>query len=213
MNFFFIFLSIISIILAIEKKERKLLFFSITPILIDFLILIVFQPVFYHYFLLSLPFYTIAISATFFQLEDKVIKFFIVIIFLLSIYSNFKTIDFYLNPSNAINIYEIRDYVRANINNETIFGEPSITNFISFSTNIRISANYLDSFLPHVIFDGEEKLIKTLEKEKPKFFIDVKVDTTYYYASQSLINDFIQRNYRSSRNITGIPSYQIYVLK
>ncbi|MCW1296086.1 MAG: glycosyltransferase family 39 protein [Candidatus Parvarchaeota archaeon] len=214
MNFFFMSLAIISLVTAIEKKQKMLFFFSVMPILIDFIILLLFQPVFYHYFLLSLPFYVIAISSTFFSIDDKVIKGFILMIFLLSIYSNFKTIDFYLNPINTAHMYEIRSFIESNINeNETIFGEPSITNFISFSSDIRITADYLDSFLPRIIFDGKENLITMLENNRPKFFIDIKVDSTYYYASEAQINDFIQRNYRSIKNVTGTPSYLIYMLK
>jgi hypothetical protein len=59
------------------------------------------------------------------------------------------------------------------------------------------------------MFDGEEKVIKNLNEDKPKLFIEMEG----YYLSNPYFMDFILKNYRLEKKIEGIPNYLIYVLK
>jgi 4-amino-4-deoxy-L-arabinose transferase-like glycosyltransferase len=209
-GFFFLFLSLLSAFVAYTKKDRILLLFAIIPLISDTLILLGLRLVFYHYFLVSLAFCIITVGRILSVSKDWIIRLAIPVILLLSITSNIKTIDFYLSPSHAEKFYYIADFIANNTSEEdAIFGEPVMTNYISFITGRRISSNYLDSYLRHLMFDGEEKVIQNLNEDKPKFIIEMEG----YYLSNPYFRDFILSNYRLEKSIEGIPNYSIYVLK
>lgn len=73
----------------------------------------------------------------------------------------------------------------------------------------RIASDYLDSYLQHLMFEGEEKVIKRLNEDKPKIFIEMKG----YYLSNKKFKDFAVNNYRFYEEIEGIPNYLIYEVK
>lgn len=204
---FTIFLGLISASIVILKKDRLTSLLSIYPIIADLIVFFVLKTVFYHYFLFSVPFIAIATSRAFMISKDSIIKISLLAIVILSVISNIRTIDFYVNPSYSKNIYFITDYIRNNTSkDDSIFGEPTITNYISFVTGRRIASDYLDSYLGHLMFEGEGKVIQNLDKEKPKFIIEMK----NYYTTNPHFSEFINNNYNFTMEVTDLPDYIIY---
>ncbi len=160
-----------------------------------------------HYFLISLAFCIMAVGRVLIIYKEWIVKIIIPIILLLAILGNIQTIDFYLNPKYAERYYYIASFIENNTSiNDSIFGEPSIINYISFVKNTRISSNYFDSYLRHLIFESEEKVINNLEKQKPKFIIDMEG----YYISNPYFRDYLQSKYSLKKTVEGIPEYFIY---
>lgn len=206
---FLIFLGLLSFVYALHSKNKILLLFSIYPLLADIIIFILIREIAYHYFLISLPLYAIAIGKVFAASKDKIVQIFIPIILILALLTNIPTIDFYLNPKYAERYYSIASFIaNSTSTNDSIFGEPVITNYVSFVTNRRISSNYYDSYLRHLSFEGEQKVIENLEKDKPKIFIEMED----YYSSNSYFREFIINNYNFEKKLEGIPNYSIYIL-
>jgi hypothetical protein len=205
------FLSIIAIFLGYIEKDKTLIFFAATPLLADIIILLFARPIFYHYFLISVPFYCISTGKILIKSRYTVAKIIIVSILFLSIFSNFQTIDFYLNPIHSKKFYYVSELIQKNVlKDETIFGEPVITNFVSFKTKTKIFENYLDSYLQRISFEGEGDTLKKLEKKPPKIFIDMIIGNTSYYLSDPNFRQFIS-NYIIIGKTDGIPVYNIYV--
>lgn len=209
-GFFFVFMGLISVLIALKKKDRIFILLSTYPLIADSLIFFGLRIIFYHYFLISLPLYVMAISKSFYECDDKVIKVVIPIFLVLSVIANRQTLDFYLNPIHAKRYYRIVDFVENRTSpDESIFGEPVITNYISFVTDRRISSNYFDSYLVSLKFEGEKNVIEKLEKGKPKIFIEAN----HYYLSNPLFRSFIAKNYVLEKKFKGIPNYSIYTLR
>jgi hypothetical protein len=209
MNALFIFLALVSVVVGFFEQDRIMIMLAVFPLFIDMLLLLGLGLMFYHYFLLSTPFYLLAFSKVF-EVEYKLIKFFVLLLLLLSIVFNFPTLEFYLNPTHAQRFFYIMNLVKRNVrNNDTIFGEPVITNYISFVTRINITSNYLDSYIYRITFEGEEKLLKTLESEKPRIIIEMK----NYYMKLPKVNNFILKNYFLLEEVKGFPEYLIYKSK
>jgi hypothetical protein len=209
-GYFFLFLSLISLVIAYSKKDKILMLLAAIPLIADMIILFSLKLFFYHYFLISLAFCTMAVGRALIISKERIIKIFILIILLLAILGNVQTIDFYLNPKYAERYYSMVNFIENNTSfNDSIFGEPVATNYISFVINRRISSNYLDSYLQHLIFDGEQKVIENLENNKPKFFFEIKD----YYMTNIYFKDFISNNYVLENESIGTPDYLIYRLK
>jgi Gpi18-like mannosyltransferase len=209
-GYFFIFLALISIVTAYVSKDKILLLFSSYPLIIDIIILLGLKLFFYHYFLISLALFIIALGRTLIISKERIVQIIIPIILLISIIYNLETIDFYLNPVYAEKYYYMANLIEnKTIINDSIFGEPIATNYVSFVTNRKISSNYLDSYLGHLIFEDDKKVIKNLEKDKPQFFIEMD----NYYMLNSYFKDFIVGDYVLEEEIEGIPHYSIYRLK
>jgi len=209
-GFFTFFLCIISTIVALTRKDKLLMLFSLYPILIDSLLFLFFRNIVYHYFLLSLPFIAMATAKAFLISKEMTIKFFIILVFILAYYTNLPTLDFYLNPKNSENIYQVRDWIQSKIlDGEKIFGEYSIVSYISLSTNIPVAANRFDTYLDYMKFEGIAKIIEELEKDKPKFIIDLND----YLISDVNFGEYIHKNYMLKKIFLGIPSYSVYQRK
>jgi 4-amino-4-deoxy-L-arabinose transferase-like glycosyltransferase len=209
-GYFFLFLSLISVIIAHTNKDKVLLLVALTSLITDVMILLVLKLIFYHYFLISLIFCIMAIGRVIIISKEQIVKIIIPIILLLSIISNLETIDFYLNPTYAERYYSIANLIENKTSiDDSIFGEPVATNYVSFVTNRRISSNYLDSYIRHLIFEDEQKVIENLEKDKPKIFIELES----YYMSNPYFRDFIFDNYILEKKLEGTPNYSIYRLK
>jgi 4-amino-4-deoxy-L-arabinose transferase-like glycosyltransferase len=207
LGYFTFFLSLISVFSSYVEKKKILFLFSSIPLITDTFLLIFLRVTFYHYFFFSLPFCVLASAKVWEDSKNRVIKLIIPTIILISIFSNLATLDFYLNPLHAKKFYRIAEFVEENVDkNETIFGEPIATNFASFLTGRRIAANYLDSYLSHLEFEGEEKVIEKLKEEKPKVFIEMKFEGNYYFSSKSSFHSFIAE-YKSREIVGGIPTY------
>jgi hypothetical protein len=206
----FIFLGLISTAIALREKDKIFITLSIYPLIADIIIFLSLKTILYHYFLISLPLYVMSISKAFSVCKDRVIRIAMLAILFLSIISNFQTFDFYLNPRYAERYYEIADFIKdRTLPNESIFGEPVITNYVSFVTNRRISSNYLDSYLRHLVFEDEKNVIKNLDKDKPRIIIEMDG----YYLSNPHFRNFILNNYVFERRFEGTPNYSIYRLK
>jgi Gpi18-like mannosyltransferase len=207
---FFIFLGLLSAVYAFRSKDKTWLLFSLYPVIADVMIFFLFKEIAYHYSLINLPLYAISIGKAFKMSKDKIVQLSIFIILALSILSNIPTIDFYLNPSYAERYYSIENFIENRTSpDDSIFGEPTITNYVSFVTARRISSDYLDSFPRHLIFEGEQNIVKNLERDKPKIIID----SDNYFLSNPYFNSFMQNNYKFEKRFEGIPNYSLYVIK
>jgi hypothetical protein len=207
---FFIFLGLLSAVYAFQSKNKTLLLFSVYPIVADITMFFLFREIYYHYFLINLPLYAISIGKTFTESKDKIIQLSILVILVLSIVSNIPTIDFYLNPKYSERYYSIANFIENKTSiNDSIFGEPVITNYVSFITNRRISSNYLDSFMRHLIFEGEQNVVNNLERDKPK----IVIESDNYFLSNPSFRSFILNNYNFERKFEGLPNYSIYFIK
>ncbi|MEM5829870.1 MAG: glycosyltransferase family 39 protein [Candidatus Aenigmatarchaeota archaeon] len=206
-GFFTIFLCLVSSLVLSRQENKKYMLFSLYPLLVDSILLLSFKNIAYHYFLFSLPFIMIATSSAFLLSKEISVKVFLLLIFFLSFYTNFSTLEFYINPKRFTSIYQVKELIQNRTKEgETIFGEYSTTSFISFSTGIEITSNYFDTFLDYLKFVNESKILEELMKKKPAFFIDAEE----YLMSEESFNRFIRENYILEMEIEGLPSYKVY---
>lgn len=209
-GYFFFFLTLISALIGYTKKDRLLFLFAVIPLIVDLTILLGLRLVFYHYFFISLSLCIIATGRALTVSKDWIVRLAIPVILFLSIILNLKTIDFYLNPIYSERFHYIAELVANNTSEEdAIFGEPVITNYVSFITGRRIASDYLDSYLQHLVFEGGEKVIKKLGKDKPRVFIEMEG----YYLSNPDFKTFFLGRYKLEKVIGGVPNYSLYKLK
>ena len=209
-GFFSVFLALISLAIGVSKKDKLTILFSAYPLFIDALIFSGFTVIIYHYFLISLSFIMLAVGRAFTLAGDKLVKIGIIGIVIISIYHNYSTIDYYQNPVYANRFYEIANYVAANATtSDKIFGESSITSFITVTKNISISSSYLDSFLSYLIYKDERSVVANLEREEPKFIIDMNG----YYESNAIFSRYLSEKYQRTMEFPGTPTYILYERK
>jgi len=145
----------------------------------------------YHYFLYTLPFVALCFSYSFFSAKSLFIRIFLLTTLILSLISASRSIDFYLNKERSKFIEEIANYVASNVCNEKIWGEPTIVSYIVFSKNIPQAFNYNDPYIDYWRYLSEEKVIEVLEREKPKFIIDMNS----YLMKSRKFSEFINKYY------------------
>jgi 4-amino-4-deoxy-L-arabinose transferase-like glycosyltransferase len=180
---------LLSLLISYEKMNRMFILFSVYPIIYDLLLVFALKTIAYHYFVYSLPFVSICFSFSFFSKKSKLLKLSLVIILFLSTISSVKTMDFYLNKERTNYIEEIADYIASNVSsNDKIFGESTLTDYIAFSRNVSVAGNYLDAYVDYLRYLSEEKVLETLEKEKPKFIIEMNAYLTLYPSFARYIN-------------------------
>jgi len=180
---------LVSLLISYEKMNRIFVLLSVYPTIYDLLLVFALKTIAYHYFVYSLPFVSICFSFSFFSKKSKLLKPSLVIILLLSIISSAKTMDFYLNKERTKYIEEIADYIASNISsNDKIFGESTLTDYIAFSRNVSVAGNYLDAYVDYLRYLSEEKVLENLEKEKPKFIIEMNAYLTLYPSFARYIN-------------------------
>jgi Gpi18-like mannosyltransferase len=209
MGTFFIFLALISTLVGVLKKDSLVISLAVFPFFIDMALLLGLKILFYHYFLLSIPFYLISFS--------RVVKFkytsiilVTLILFFISYIHNLQTFDYYLNPIHSKKFIYAANIVEKNTGkDDKIFGEPVMTNYISFVTGRKIVSDYFDSYIQHLRVEGIEKIADALEKDKPKIFIEMEG----YYSSLPELNLLISKNYYLIEKVKDMPSYLIYRLK
>jgi len=210
LGFFSIFLAIISLAIGLMKKEKLVVLFSLYPLVVDALIFFGFTVIIYHYFLISLSFIFLALGRAFTISGDKFVKAGIMAILAVSIYHNFATIDYYQNPTYATHFYQVADYIAGRTSsNDKIFGESSITSYISFTRNVPISSSYLDSFLSYLIYKDERSVVANLERENTKIIIDMN----NYYEANPVFSKYLAEKYQREKVFSGIPTYIVYVRK
>lgn len=209
MNIFFIFLATTSALIGYFEKNKLMITFSLLPLLIDVLLLLSLKETFYHYFLLSIPFYLIAFSKVF-EMRYTFLRLTVVAILAISLILNFSTLDFYLNPAHAEKFYYMANFIEKNTEkSDTIFGEPVATNYVSFVAGREVAGNYLDSYIQHLVFEGTEKVVGNLSREKPRVIIEME----NYYTGMKDFQKFISENYILTKEIGGIPKYLIFRYK
>jgi hypothetical protein len=201
---------LISFLISYEKMNKTFFFFSLYPIFYDLFIVLILKTVAYHYFVYSLPFISICFSFSFFSNKSKLVKICLFILFILSIISSIKTMDFYLNKERAKYIEEVANYIASNVGPENkIFGESTLTDYLAFSRNVSIAGNYLDAYVDYLRYLSEEKVLETLEKEKPKFIIEMNAYLTLYPSFARYINQNYVLDKIFEENKSGI-IYFIY---
>lgn len=119
---------------------RRTRFFLIV-FMTDLLIMMLFKVPFYHYFLISLPFYTLLLS----EIKDKKMVF---ICALFGIILNVQTITYY-NTQNPL-FSELNSFFTGE---EVVFGEPIVSNYLSFTGKSRILGDVFDSYPQHLSFE------------------------------------------------------------
>ena len=205
-GFFSMFLALLSASVGYAEKDRVLLVLAITALATDLIILVGLKLIFYHYFIISLPFYSIAAGRAFTISKDRIVKAMIPIVIVLSIISNIQTIDFYLNPSYANRFYEAVGLVESGtLESDTIFGEPVLTNYISFVTDRKIAGGYLDSYKRHLLFEDVPQVIEDIKSDEPRFLIEME---NYYMTDQNFKSLF--DGYELEKEMPGTPNYYIY---
>lgn len=190
-EFFKISSFIIFVVFSFQKKEKLILFFSLYSILLELSIVLAFRTIIYHYFIFTLPFY--ALGSFFIILENKLIeKTFLLFFLFSSIIYNYPTFNFYVFGKSYEVMEKISKIVLSIVNkDDVIFGYSPIVDYISFTYNIKIANNYLDSYIDYLRFISEEKVIENLKIEKPKIIIDMSM----YFSQNPKFYQYLQSNY------------------
>jgi hypothetical protein len=200
LGFFTEFISFISLAFGYLKKDYKLIIFSAYPIIYDFVILLIFKQVIYHYFAFVLPFLSIAFGRTFSSSKFVELKIFLILILFISLFSNFQSLIYYFDKSKNYFFDELVSYtLQLTEKNDLIFGEPRSINYISFVTDRKIVNNYFDSDLKYLSFEGFEKVVEEVKKGKPKIIV---VDVNYY----KILYNYVEGNYEIIKE-WYVPSY------
>jgi len=177
--------------ISYEKRNKKFLIISSYSIFYELSLFLILKTLAYHYFLYTLPFVAFCFSYSFFSKKSLFVRISLLAILVFSLISNFLSIDFYLNKERSKYIEEIANYIASSIGNEKIWGEPSIVSYVVFSRNLRTVNNYCDPFMDYWRYLNEEKVIEVLEKERPKFIIDMNS----YLISSPKFSEFIDKYY------------------
>ena len=213
-GYFLLFLVALSVFVAYIEKNKLLLLFAVVPLAIDIFILLVFKFAFYHYFLISLPFYCLAAARAFVVSKYKIVKLIIPAIFVLMLVYNLSTLDFYLNPQQSEKFYRVVSFV-GNMLAETenknlkIFGEPVMTNYVSFVSGVGVAGNYFDTYLDHLVWEGERSVIEKIAADKPAVFIDMQLYGAYFRLNPEF-SAYLQ-NYKLTMEVEGLPRYFVYI--
>jgi len=181
LGFFTEFITIISLIFGYFRRDYKLILFSLYSFIYDFTVLLIFKQVIYHYFAFALPMIAIAFGKTFSRSKFPEIKMFLLLILFLSFVSNFKSLTHFFDKNKN---YVFEDAVKYTLNftkeDELIFGDPRIVNYVSFVTGRKIANNYFDSDLKHIDFEGSEKVVKEVKELNPRIIFGT-ADAFYEY--------------------------------
>ena len=213
MNLFFVLVSLLTIFLAGPTKYKdKAVILSISLLSIDFLIFLIFRQPFFHYFILSLPFYSL-LSGRLLSDASFSAKSLMIVAFLIYIFGNSSTLNFYLNPSYSSAFYQIEKIVENyTTTDSTIFGEPIMANYISLSLDRRIVNNYLDSYPQHLGLE-KEHIQGVLKRQTPDLFIDLKVGN-FSYSTVLGLRNYVSESYRKVGEIRiKSLTYEIFVLR
>ena len=158
MNSPFIFLSLF--FLYFNKKYRL---YAIMPLLLDVVILLMFKLSFYHYFLISLPFYSIMAGHLITKTEYMEAFF---VIFLFMIFANMGSIFF--NNTASSDLFVAKTFFN-NLTKPRLFGDPIVTNYLAFVSDAKIIGNYFDGDINRLRF--ENYIFEDIFSNKPDYFI------------------------------------------
>jgi len=165
-----------------------LLAFSIFILFYDITILLIFRQVIYHYFAFAIPFLSIVFGRIFYASKFLELKFFIILILLLSIISNYRSLIYYFDYTKNLVFDDAANYtLKLSEKDDLIFGEPRVVNYVSFVTGRKIVNNYFDSDLKFINFYGRDKVLNEIEKAKPKLLF---VDNQHYSFLGPILNNY-----------------------
>lgn len=153
---------------------------AVSVLIIDLFFLLFFKAPFYHYFLISIPFYILLLS----ECKEKRI---IVLSFILAILLNLSTISANVLPDSQL--LELSSFFSSK--SGTIFGSPIPVNFVSFETNLSVLNNQYDSYPHYILFKGEDNLFNETLSNPPEFLILEKEDLSNLNFWQNISNNFI----------------------
>ncbi len=178
-----------------NKKEIEII---AIPLLLDIFIFLFFKQNFYHYFLLSLPFYIIIFSRFFIETEYK---FGLILLFLFMIFAGRNTIIFHNSPNQVM--ISTETLIASYLDERSVFGDPILSNYISFKLNLSIPHNNFDGDINRIMY--EQGLLEEIKSSNPDFFIE---------SSQYNGNNFGEflKKYSKISNFDGFPNVTIYVL-
>jgi hypothetical protein len=188
LGFFTLFICFISLVFGYFKKDFMLLAFSIFILFYDITILLIFRQVIYHYFAFTIPFLSIVFGRIFYASKFLELKFFIILILLLSIISNYRSLMYYFDYTKNLVFDDAANYtLKLAGKDDLIFGEPRVVNYVSFVTGRKIVNNYFDSDLKFINFYGRDKVLNQIEKAKPKLLF---VDDQHYSLLGPILNNY-----------------------
>jgi hypothetical protein len=188
LGFFTLFICFISLVFGYFKKDFMLLAFSIFILFYDITILLIFRQVIYHYFAFTIPFLSIVFGRIFYASKFLELKFFIILILLLSIISNYRSLIYYFDYTKNLVFDDAANYtLKLSEKDDLIFGEPRVVNYVSFVTGRKILNNYFDSDLKFINFYGRDKVLNQIEKAKPKLLF---VDDQHYSFLGPILNNY-----------------------
>jgi len=188
LGFFTLFICFISLVFGYFKKDFMLLAFSIFILFYDITILLIFRQVIYHYFAFAIPFLSIVFGRIFYASKFLELKFFIILILLLSIISNYRSLIYYFDYTKNLVFDDAANYtLKLSEKDDLIFGEPRVVNYVSFVTGRKIVNNYFDSDLKFINFYGRDKVLNEIEKAKPKLLF---VDNQHYSFLGPILNNY-----------------------
>jgi len=207
LGFFANFIAIISLTFGYFKKDYKLMLFSVYPLFYDITIILIFKQIIYHYFAFALPLLAISFGRTFSQSKFIDLKLFLFLILLLSFVTNFKSLVYYFDRNKNLVFDEIANYtLEFTEENDLIFGEPRIINYVSFVAKRRIVNNYFDSDLKHLNFEGLEKVVEEVKKDKPKIIV---ADANHY----GIFYKYFEDEYEKVREWNEPEYYHLILMK
>jgi hypothetical protein len=188
LGFFTLFICFISLVFGYFKKDFMLLAFSIFILFYDITILLIFRQVIYHYFAFTIPFLSIVFGRVFSTSKFLELKFFIILILLLSIISNYRSLIYYFDYTKNLVFDDAANYtLKLAEKDDLIFGEPRVVNYVSFVTGRKILNNYFDSDLKFINFYGRDKVLNEIENAKPKLLF---VDDQHYSFLVPILNNY-----------------------
>lgn len=194
-------------LLILEKKKEG---YYALPIMMDVFFLIFLRHPHYHYFIPSLPIYCLTLG----NLTNKDWKKVSVIFIAASIalIFNLRSLDFYLNPKHSWVFEEVSKVIESiTSEDDEIFGEPIITNYVSLTSNRRIYRMWLDSFPTHLSYE-HDKLLTHFMEEKPRVFLDCQIESFSYSSQLPELSEFL-KNYELKEEIFNLLKVKIYVLR
>lgn len=180
------------LLLYFKQDIRDYLELILIPIFIDILLLSIFQLGFYHYFLISLPFYILVIS-NFFKTRFKV-----EILVFLSILLLFggSTIAYHNTLHQGLKATE--QFFRGK--SGSIWGDSIVVNYLSFYMDKEIKLGAMDLDPSRLKYD--ESIMNRIEQDPPKYLITTE-NTKGAFSS-------LLRKYTPVKRIESRPEIQIY---
>lgn len=177
--------------LFVVSKNKKADFLFLYAFLYYFLLVFLFKDVILRYWYLTYPFVCFLCSKIITSQKTYFPTIFVLLTFLLNIIANVK--EFFPNEYDKL-LIQFTEY-----KNYTLFGDPYITNYLSFSYNSKIVNNTFDINIRTLEYLGKDYLLNVIKKEKPEVVFDVwnlnltKIDERYKIKSENRVKCFLLR--------------------